>query len=156
MSAERFTLDTNILVYSIDQADPVRHVQAMEIIERAVCLDCHLTLQAISEFFAAATRKCRMPAADAAAQAQDWLDLFPTLAASPECVRTALTAAAAGRTSYWDGLLLATAREGGCTTMLSEDLADGTRTLEVRIVNPFGRAGLSQAAEALLVAPAAG
>jgi predicted nucleic acid-binding protein len=60
--------------------------------------------------------------ADAAAQATDWLELFPCAAASNSAVRTALADAAAGRASYGDALLLATAGEAGCVAVLTEDL----------------------------------
>ncbi len=116
----------------------------------AVGCDCYLTLQAISEFYVVATRKNLMPRADAAAQATDWLELFPCLAASATAARTALAAASSGRGSYWDMLLLATAAEGGCGAVLTEDMADGTVTEGVRIVNPFGDTALSAVAARLL------
>ena len=157
MSAEvppdpaRFTLDTNILVYCIDSAAGVRREMARQVVEAAVRRDCRLTVQAISEFYAAATRKGMMPRNEAAAQASDWLDLFPTLAASPSAVRTALITAAGGRAAYWDALLLATAAEGGCSAVLTEDMADGATLDGVRVVNPFGSKGhlTSTAAEIL-------
>ena len=82
-----------------------------------------------------------MPAAEAAAQAQDWLIAFPFNSASAEAVRTALANAVAGRASYWDGLLVATAAEAGCTLVLTEDLAHGTTLGGVEIHNPFMRGG---------------
>ena len=82
MSGERFTLDTNILIYSVDSLAGARHEIAREIVERAVFHNCWLSLQAISEFFVAATRKGKMPREEAAAQANDWLDLFPHGSAS--------------------------------------------------------------------------
>lgn len=150
MSAERFTLDTNILVYSIDRAAGAKHEQAVRIVEAAITQDCHLTLQAVSEFYAAATRKCGMPVNEAADQAEDWLELFPCLRPSDDAVRRALGCVRGGRASYWDALLVATAGEGGCTVILTEDLADGARLEGVRIVNPFDRFGLSKAAAELL------
>jgi predicted nucleic acid-binding protein len=150
---ERFTLDTNILIYSIDAAGGARREMARQVIDLAVQGDCWLTLQAVSEFYAAATRKGRMPATEAAAQANDFLSLFASLPASAAAVRVALAAAAAGRASYWDALLLATAAEGGCGAIVTEDLADGDIVTGVRVVNPFGADGLSPAAMALL-APA--
>ena len=140
-TSERFTLDTNLLVYAIDSAAGLRHQLAREIIEHAVHLDCWLTLQAVSEFYAAATRKGIVPPLDAAAQAADWLDLFPCAAASEASVRTALGEAANGRASYWDALLVATAGEAGCIAILTEDLADGAEMSGVRIHNPFSAAG---------------
>jgi len=140
-TSERFTLDTNLLVYAIDSAAGLRHQLAREIIEHAAHLNCWLTLQAVSEFYAAATRKGIVPPLEAAAQAADWLDLFPCAAASEASVRTALGEALNERASYWDALLVATAGEAGCIAILTEDLADGAEMSGVRIHNPFSVAG---------------
>lgn len=150
MAAERFTLDTNILIYSIDSQAGVRQRMARQVIDLALRCDCWLTLQAVSEFYAAATRKGQMSATEAAAQAGDWLDLFPCLPSSPTAVRTALAAAASARASYWDALLVATAAEGGCTSILTEDLSDGALLGGVRVLNPFGSGELTAAAMLLL------
>ncbi len=150
MSGERFTLDTNILVYSVDSKAGARHTLALEIVNLAVERDCYLTLQALSEFYAAATRKGIVPSAEAAAQAEDWLEIFPTSAASQASVKVALASAAAGRASYWDALLLATAAEAGCGAILTDDLADGSVFDGVRVHNPFARNGLSGPALRLL------
>jgi predicted nucleic acid-binding protein len=140
-ASERFTLDTNLLVYAIDCAAGDRHHLAVEIVEHAVRLDCWLMLQAISEFYAVVIRKGVVSPRDAAAQAADWLDLFPCATASEAAVRTALADAAGGRASYWDALLLATAAEAGCVAILTEDLADGEELGGIRIHNPFAAAG---------------
>ena len=150
VATERFTLDTNILVYSIDSAAGERHALAAEIVDRAAECECWLTLQALSEFYAAVTRKGLVPPADAAAQASDWLEIFPSAAASAAALRTALGDAAAGRASFWDALLLATAAEAGCTTILSEDMASGTRIGGIGILNPFGARGLAEPVRRLL------
>lgn len=144
MSAEgaRFTLDTNLLVYSVDNAGGARHDLAREIVDRAVESECWLTLQALGEFYVAVTRKGITPPAEAAAQAADWLELFPTVAASAAGIRVALAAAAAGHASYWDALLVATAAEAGCAIVLTEDMSDGSVVGGLRIHNPF--AGLSE------------
>jgi hypothetical protein len=84
-----------------------------------------------------------MPADKAAAQASDWLDLFPTATASKGAIRTALALSVAGQASYWDSLLLATAAEAGCAAILTEDMADGAVLHNLRIVNPFTAGGLS-------------
>ena len=150
MSGERFTLDTNILVYSMDNGAGWRRQVAIEVIARAALRDCALTLQATSEFFSVAKRKNLMPVDKAAAQALDWLDLFPIAMVSKSAVRAALATSVTGQLSYWDGLLLATAGEAGCAAILTEDMADGAVLHGVRIVNPFAAAGLSPEAERLL------
>ena len=65
-------------------------------------------------------------------------------------MRTALVLAGAGRASYWDALLIATAAEAGCKSILTEDLADGAALHGVRIINPFGGPQLTSNARALL------
>lgn len=148
---ERFSLDTNLLVYAIDNAAGARHEIAREIVRRAARLDCWLTLQAVCEFYAVVSRKGIVPPADAASQADDWLAIFPSAAASPSAVRTALGDAAARRASFWDALLVAAAAEAGCTVLLTEDLSDGSRLAGVEILNPFAPAGgLSERTSRLL------
>lgn len=150
MSGERFTLDTNILVYALDGAAGARQLLADEIVERARFCDCWLTLQAISEFYAVGIRKRLAPIAGVRDQACDWLAMFSTVAASAAAVRAALLMASSGRASYWDALLLHTAAEAGCTAILTEDLADGATLAGLRIINPFAGNTLSEAAEAVL------
>ena len=147
-----FTLDTNNLIYSIDRGAGEKHRLAMNIMLRARRSSCVLMLQAASEFYNATTRKKKLPVAVAAAQACDWLDKFPVFAPTHSAVRAALSCAAEGRASYWDALLVASAAEAGCTAILTEDMADGTTLLGVRIVNPFAGAALSEAAATLLAA----
>jgi predicted nucleic acid-binding protein len=151
MSDRHFTLDTNILVYALDRQAGARHALASYIIDRAtVSTNCWLTLQSISEFYAAATRKRLVPVTGVRDQALDWLSMFRIAAASASAVRTALDIAASGRASYWDALLVITAAEAGCTAILTEDLADDTTFAGVRVINPFAGTSLSAAAEALL------
>jgi predicted nucleic acid-binding protein len=150
MNAETFSLDTNILVYALDRQAGHRHVLATRIIDQAMLGNCRLTLQSVSEFYAVATRKRLVLRIEAAAQAQDWLEMFPTVPTSVNAVRAALATAAAGQASYWDALLVATAAEAGCTAILTEDMADGSRLLGVRILNPFAGNILAPEAAALL------
>ena len=152
MSGECLTLDTNILLQALDADAGDRHRLAGTIVDQAVLLDCRLTLQAVSEFHAVVSRKRLVPAAEAAAQAEDWLTMFRSVAASVGAIRAALTAAARGRASYWGALLVATAAEAGCSIILTEDLADGTVMQGVRIINPFAGDALTTTAAALLPA----
>lgn len=140
-ASQRFTLDSNLLVYSVDRTAGARHPLAMQIALAATACDCWLTLQAISEFYAVTTRKGIVAPTLAAARANDWLIAFPHRALSASAVRAALSDAANGRASYWDALLVATAAEAGCTLILTEDLQDGATLGGVEIHNPFDPAG---------------
>jgi predicted nucleic acid-binding protein len=138
------------LVYSVDLAAGARHLVAKQIVTQAHLCSCCLTLQSISEFYAAVTRKGVMRPREAAPVAGAMLDLFQLATASASAARTALRIASAGQASYWDALLLATAAEAGCAAILTEDLADGASLCGIRIINPFAGNKLSPAAEVLL------
>jgi predicted nucleic acid-binding protein len=150
MSAERFSLDTNILVYAIDARESTRRELAAAIIEKAVTRDCALALQALGEFTVAATSKLKLDPRDAARRAEQLMLSFETFAHSPSAMRAALEEASKGRFSLWDGVLLASAAEAGCTRILSEDMADGARFGSIVVTNPFGAKGLSPRAKDLL------
>jgi len=150
MTAERFTLDTNILVYAVDAHEGRKRDFATRIIEAAVGLDCPLALQVVGEFYAAATTKLKLDAKDAAARAAQLIAGFDTFGYSVHAVRAALEEAPNSRFSYWDGLLLASAAEAGCTTIFSEDMADGARFGSIAVANPFRRDGLAPHAKAVL------
>ena len=68
MTGQRFSIDTNILVYSIDKDAGTRHEQSRTLVDALADQDCVLTLQALAEFFQAVTRKNKMPAADGSAR----------------------------------------------------------------------------------------
>jgi predicted nucleic acid-binding protein len=150
MSAERVTLDTNLLVYAVDAREGRKREVAAQIIEAAATRDCPLALQVVGEFYAAAAAKLKLPAKDAAARAAQLIAAFETFGYSVHAVRAALEEAPRGRFSFWDSVLLAAAAEAGCTTIFSEDMADGARFGSIAIVNPFGRDGLTPQAKAVL------
>ena len=137
MSAERYSIDTNILVYAVDHREGEKHLRALDIMERSVDLDCVLSAQALAEFVVAATRRRMLSKPDAIAQARDWKLLFPVVTASPLAFDTASTAFEAGRFGLWDALLLATAGEAGCSIVLSEDLQDGGTLDGVTVRTPL-------------------
>jgi predicted nucleic acid-binding protein len=125
-SLVRFSLDTNLLVYATDGRDPLRQSAAIEIFVRAARRDCVPTVQVLSEFFHAVSRKGIIPRSEAAPQVRRWMDVFALApAASASALALALEAATAGRFQFYDALLLATAREAGCTAVVSADMADG-------------------------------
>ena len=150
MNGERFTLDTNVLVYSVDARDPRRQALALEIVRASVMRDCPLALQAIGEFYAACTAKLKLHPNDARDRSLQLLGSFETFGYSANAVRAALAEAGKGRFSFWDAVLLASAAEAGCSVVLSEDMQDGTRFGSIAVFSPFGKTGLSAAARDLL------
>lgn len=138
MSESLVTLDTNVLIYSVDADAGVKQYQALELIERvALAQNAVLTLQALSEFYFAAVRKGKMPPADARAQIEDWQIVFPTILPSSQVLSVALAAVHEHSIQFWDALLWAVAKENGVKTLYSEDFQHERVLGGVRFVNPF-------------------
>ena len=68
---------------------------------------------------------------------RDWLDVFHVTSADAPALVNAMDAVEEHRLSFWDALLWATARQSGCSAILSEDMQDGRRLSGVEFVNPF-------------------
>jgi predicted nucleic acid-binding protein len=137
MSAERYTLDTNILIYAVDRSAGAKHHLATAIVDGSVERHCVLTLQALAEFVFAVTRKDLVPRPEAVAQARNWLTVFPIVVADVRAFDVACSVMLTGRLSMFDALLLATAREAGCTVLLSEDMQDGAEFDGLVVRNPL-------------------
>ena len=137
MSRQRFSVDTNILIYSIDKDAGPRHEQARALMDALADADCVLMLQALGEFFSAVTRKAKIPADEAAALVHDWMELFPVAAADGRTLRDAIGLKNAHGFGFWDAMLVEAARVAGVTRFLTEDMQDGRRVGALRLENPF-------------------
>jgi predicted nucleic acid-binding protein len=134
---ERYTLDTNILIYAVDRSAGSKHQVAIDIVDRSTERPCILTVQALAEFVFAVTRKALVPRHEAVAQARDWLRAFPIVAADATALDVAYAAFEKERFGLFDALLLATARQAGCSIALSEDMHDGAALDGIVVRNPF-------------------
>jgi predicted nucleic acid-binding protein len=145
-----FCLDTNILIYSVDDRDRLKQDVARRVVYRAVETNSILGLQVVGEYQNALKRRMKLSPEHAAMAAAFILKSFDTFAYDRDAVTRALEAARAYRFSYWDALLLASAEKSGVTALLSEDMHDGGAFGRVEIVNPFAADGMSHRAQTLL------
>lgn len=137
-SATPTFIDTNVLVYAVDTADRLKQAAAQRAIEEAT-LRC-VSPQVLSEYYVTVTRKLARPLDEetAAADVADLAagDVVPT---DGGLVLAAVRSARRWQLSLWDAMIVESARRGGCSTVLSEDLDDATDFDGIRVVNPFGR-----------------
>jgi len=132
-------VDTNVLLYSEDAADPAKLNQARAWLN--VLWERHLgrlSTQVLNEFYANATRKLRPPMAsgDARAEVRRYQHWKPWQI-DHQTVETAWAIESRYRFSYWDALIVASAQHQGCRFLLSEDLQHGQQIDSVQILNPF-------------------
>ena len=135
------TVDTNVLVYIYDGFDPARQQAALAIVQRLAARGAPVARQAIGELHNVLRRELRRPAWEAAQAARTVLTAFDSsFPASAQAVEDALAHASAGSLGYWDALLVASARDAGCSMLISEDMHPG-RLLSIEIVKPFDTGG---------------
>ena len=138
---ERFTLDTNVLVYSVDASNRGKHLRAVDLMTRVIGADCVLLRQSLAEFYHATTRKKLIDRFEAASLVENWIEAFPTAGYSEKVLRSALASSAKRGSRLWDSLLIEAAKEAECGYLLSEDFQDGSRHGDLIVRNPFaGRA----------------
>lgn len=137
MSVNRLTLDTNILVYAIDRDSKDKHERAISIVDQAIRLDCVLTLQALCELYAAATRKKYANHNEVSSFIKELMVVFPIVESSRKTLSLALKMMEGHSLSFWDSMLWSTAKEHGCSLIISEDFQDNFTLGGIRIRNPF-------------------
>lgn len=129
--------DTNILLYVCEQRELAKSEIArrlyMEYLENGTL---RISTQVIQEFYAAATRKLGMPAADAAAKAEALCGLELLVVGPPEILR-AFSLERRYRINFWDALIVSSAVSTNAATLFTEDLTHGQRIGKVQVINPF-------------------
>lgn len=133
----RTFLDTNVLIYSDDPRDPVKHQKALDLIKQHLSARTGvISLQVLQEYFVNATGKLKLTAE----LAKRRVEVFARLQVVEPKVADILGAIDLHRLhgiSYWDSLILHCAKQSGCRVLLSEDMQHGQVIDGVRIVNPF-------------------
>jgi predicted nucleic acid-binding protein len=130
-------VDTNVLVYAVDDADERKRDVAREVLEQPA-IDLVVSAQVLSEFYVVVTRRLASPMSESdASAAVDELAKLPTVVTDIELVRDGIALARDAHISFWDGLIVAAARASGCGKVITEDLAAGTTIGGVLVENPF-------------------
>jgi len=130
-------IDTNILVYADDLADPRKQGLARELLRSAIQAGSgRLSLQVLSEFFAAATRKLGLPAASVRRRIEVYASLNPFKPAVEDLL-AAIDLHRLHQLSIWDALIVRSAQATGCRVLYSEDLQTGRSFDGIVVVDPF-------------------
>jgi predicted nucleic acid-binding protein len=133
-------IDTNILVYSVDLAEPQKRKMARELLLK---LQLHqqgcLSVQCVGEFFNVVShgKLPSMTILEGSLQVENFLQSFPVFPLTPGIVRDAVRAVQTYQLSYYDAQIWACAHLNQIPTVFSEDFSDGQILEGVRFANPF-------------------
>ncbi len=130
-------IDTNILVYSLDQFEPEKRKKCRELLKTLTGdLRGVISAQVMQEFYVASTAKL---GADVLI-VKDILhsfERFETIIITPQIIKEAIDCSIINRLSFWDALIVTAAEGAKCEKIWSEDLNDGQVVRGVRIENPL-------------------
>jgi predicted nucleic acid-binding protein len=132
-------VDSNVLIYSEDPADPAKQARAFEWLrvlwQRRIG---RLSTQVLNEFYVNVTRKIvpPMPTGDARAKVRRYVDWNPWQI-DAATVESAWAVEARYGLHFWDSLVIASAQHLGCNYVLSEDMAHEQHYGNVQVLNPF-------------------
>jgi predicted nucleic acid-binding protein len=130
-------LDTNVIVYAHTQTAGPKHGAAVALLQRLLEeRSGALSVQVLSEFYSAATKKFAMTSQTAE---EILADFAPWTIHRPGHADLLRAAALQRRykMSWWDALIVNSAIELECATLWSEDLSHGQRFGSVTARNPF-------------------
>jgi predicted nucleic acid-binding protein len=134
----RVFVDTNILIYALDPAEPMRRQVSADLLRQTI-RQRTLTLspQSLNECYRVLTRRRRLIPLD---QARAYIRTLAPWAIAPldaETMQRAFAIEDATGLGWWDCLMLASALAAACRLFVSEDLQDGRDVDGMRIANPF-------------------
>ena len=136
----RFFLDTNVFVYSFDSSSPKKALHSTKLIKKAIeTRGGIVSYQVVQEFFNVALRRFSKPMSHSDAEQYLSTTFRPLLSvhSSPALYGEALRIGARFQLPWYDSLIVASAIEGHCDTLYSEDFQDGQQIGSLTICNPF-------------------
>lgn len=136
---DRQFIDTNVLVYAFDATAGSKNNRARDLLEDlwsngGGCL----SIQVLQEFFATVTGRISRPLAhDEAARRVSHYSEWNLHEPGKRDLLAAIELRRELRISFWDALIVHSARRLECRVLWTEDLNDGQRYAGVLVRNPF-------------------
>jgi predicted nucleic acid-binding protein len=137
--ADKYFVDTNILLYAHDRSAGLKHERARGLVERLwTSGEGVLSTQVLQELCINLRRKIArpLPAEEIRQIIQDYLS-WEIVVNSPRSVLHALDIELRYQISFWDALVLQAAEGSGAAILYSEDLAAEQKYGAVQVVNPL-------------------
>lgn len=130
-------LDTNILIYSIDDKDSMKQTIAKSIVQELSNKNGVISTQVLQEFYNVVTKKMSCPKDKAKELLQNLSEFFDVHKNSVRDILRAVDISIKTQFSFWDSLIISAAISSGCDWLYSEDLNDGQNVDGVTIKNPL-------------------
>jgi predicted nucleic acid-binding protein len=135
-------VDTNILLYAVDDDEPVKQAKAQTLVQRFVAGSEPVVLlwQVLAESVNQLRRwkeQGELTETQFEQHVQTFRTLFPLAAPSLDVLDHALDLARRYSLSYWDSMILGACKQAGVTTLYTEDMGAPTNIDGIQLVNPL-------------------
>jgi predicted nucleic acid-binding protein len=137
--AQKYFVDTNILIYAHDSSTGAKHDRARQLIERLwTSGEGVLSTQVLQELCINLRRKIARPISveEVRQLIQDYMS-WEIVVNTAESVIRALEIEVRYKISFWDALVLHAAENSGAAILYSEDLSAGQSYGSIQVVNPL-------------------
>jgi predicted nucleic acid-binding protein len=133
----RSFFDTNILVYADDKAAPAKQRRSIDLIaEHRRASSGVLSLQILQEYFVTVTRKLHVESSIARRKVELLAEFYVAVPDVSD-ILAAIDLHRLHNLSFWDALVIRSAKQSGCAVLFSEDMQH-TRAIDgLQVVNPF-------------------
>ena len=131
-------IDTNILIYAMDQANPFKQKQARFLLQeiREKMHTGVISTQILQEFYVTATKKLNLDPILIKSILRA-LENYEVVVINPDLIESAIDCSILNRLSFWDALIVVSAESACCDSILTEDLNHGQIIRGVKVENPF-------------------
>jgi len=130
-------IDTNILLYSNDDHDAAKQSIATRLIhDLYVQHDAVVSIQVLQEYAVNAIAKLKL-APEITRRRVELFSRFHVVIPQPEHVIAALDLQRLHAFSFWDAMIVQSARAANCAILYSEDMHAGQTIAGLTIINPF-------------------
>lgn len=133
----RTFIDSNIILYAVDRNDTARRQKARFLLKELIRTGKGVvSTQVAQEFYVIATKILKVEPL-AAKRVVDLLGQLDMVTVDLELILSAIDCSLLSKISFWDGLIVASAKASGCRMLFSEDLSHSQLINGVRVVDPF-------------------
>ncbi len=134
---EKYFVDTNILIYSLDNNFPKKKTQSREIILKLLTENSGvLSTQVFQEFYYVSVQKLHSDPNSIKSLLKHF-EKFEIIQINMTLIYEAIDCSLSNTISFWDALIVAAAGSANCSKIYSEDLNNGQMINGIEIVNPF-------------------
>lgn len=134
---DRIFIDSNILIYSIDDYEKEKQMSAFDIISKLSENGGIISTQVLQKFYNIATKKLGLSKENAKILLERLSECFIVHKNSVLDILHAIEISIKTQFSFWDSLIISAALAEGCSYLYSEDLNSGQSVEGLIIKNPL-------------------